>query len=168
MAFRAHTVICASLLAASAMLPLRGAHATTTNASIGISASVLSFCTVSALPLAFGNYSSTAASAANTTIGVICTSGTSYTLGLDAGTGTGATTANRLMTGVLNPSATLAYQLYSDSGLASLWGNTVGTNTVAGTGNGLLQNLTVYGKVPSGQNVAAGAYQDTVTVTLTY
>jgi spore coat protein U-like protein len=168
MMHRFRTACCAALLTASALLPLHQARATTSTASIAVTATVLSFCTVSALPLAFGNYSPGTASTANTTIGVTCTSGTTYNVGLDAGTGSGATTANRLMTGVLNPSSTLAYSLYSNSGLSTLWGNTIGTNTVTGTGTGLVQSLTVYGKVAAGQNVAPGAYADTVTVTLTY
>jgi spore coat protein U-like protein len=168
MMLRLRIAFCAALLSATALMPMNPARATTTNASISISATVLSFCTVGALPLAFGNYSPGANSTANTSVTVLCTSGTAYNVGLDGGTGTGASVTNRLMTGVVNTSATLAYQLYSNSGLSTVWGNTVGTNTVTGTGNGLLQTLTVYGKVASGQSVAPGLYQDTVTVTLTY
>jgi spore coat protein U-like protein len=167
MTTRIRIALCASLLAAST-LPFGGARAATSNASIGISATVLSYCTVAASPLAFGNYSPGAASTANTTIGVACTAGTTYNVGLDAGIGSGATIGNRLMTGLLNPSSTLAYSLYSDAGLGTIWGNAVGTNTLLGAGNGLVQSLTVYGKVAAGQNVAPGAYTDTVTVTLTY
>ncbi len=31
------------------------------------------------------------------------------------------------------------------------WGNTVGTNTLAETGTGTVQSLTVYGQVPAGE-----------------
>lgn len=64
--------------------------------------------------------------------------------------------------------STLAYSLYSDAALTSVRGDAIGTNTVPGTGSGGTQNLMVYGRLPSGQNVAAGAYADEVTVTLTY
>jgi spore coat protein U-like protein len=163
--FRA--AVCGLVLAAGALAPLGGAQATTATGSIGVSATVLSLCVVSASPLAFGNYSPGAVSTANTTIGIVCTNGTTYSVGLNNGSGTGATLSNRLMTGLLNGS-TLGYNLYQDSALTTVWGNTVGTNTVAGTGNGLAQSLTVYGKVAAGQNVAPGLYNDTVTVTLTY
>jgi spore coat protein U-like protein len=49
------------------------------------------------LPLAFGNYSS-AQLDATTTLTASCTVGTPYTVGLDAGLGTGATTTTRKMT----------------------------------------------------------------------
>ena len=58
--------------------------------------------------------------------------------------------------------------LYSNSGRTVVWGNTVGTNTIAGTGNGSVHNLTVYGSVPAQTTPAAGTYTDTITVTVTY
>src|SRR5690606_35101741 len=71
---------------------------------------------------------------ATSTIAVHCTSGTPYNLGLSAGTGTGATVAERLMTGPA--SATIEYSLYQDTARLVVWGNTTGSNTQAGTGNG--------------------------------
>jgi spore coat protein U-like protein len=62
----------------------------------------------------------------------------------------------------------LNYSLHSDAARTVVWGNTAGTDTVAGTGNGLAQTLTVYGNIPGGQLSAPGAYTDTVTATLTY
>ena len=64
--------------------------------------------------------------------------------------------------------ATITYSLYSDSGHTTVWGNTVGTNTVSATGNGAAQSYTVYGRVPSQSTPAAATYTDTVTVTVTY
>ena len=143
------------------------AQAATSAASMLVTATVQGACAVTANPLPFGNYSTTATSTANSTIGVICTYGTPYNVGLNAGVGSGASGTSRLMTQAAGTS-TLTYNLYSDAGLSTLWGGTVGTNTVAGSGTGLGQNLTVYGQVPSGQNVPAGAHTDTITVTLTY
>ena len=94
-------------------------------------------------------------------IAVLCTNGTSYTIGLDAGAVTG-----RKLSGSLG--GNLNYALYRDSGRTNNWGSTIGTDTQAGTGNGLLQNLTVYGRIASAQTPLAGVYTDTVTVTLTY
>lgn len=45
---------------------------------------------------------------------------------------------------------------------------TIGTDTLAGTGNGNVQNLTVYGRVPPQATPAAGVYTDTVAITVTY
>ena len=61
------------------------------------------------------------------------------------GPASGATVATRKMT---SGAATVNYTLYSDSGRTTVWGNTIGTDTVAGTGNGAAQTLTVYGRVP--------------------
>lgn len=152
-----------SLIAAIA-LPLASSDAATATATIAVTATVLSFCTLAAAPLAFGTYSS-AAVTATTTLSVTCTSGTPYNVGLDAGVGTGATVAARKMTFT---TSTLTYGLYSDAGHTTVWGNTIGTNTVTGTGTGLLQSLTVYGQIPGAQFVAPGAYVDTVTATITY
>jgi spore coat protein U-like protein len=115
--------------------------------------------------VAFGNYTSTQVDQTGN-IAVLCTNGTSYTIGLDAGAGTGATTSVRKMTGSLG--GNLNYALYRDSGRTNNWGSTIGTDTQAGTGTGLLQNLTVYGRIASAQTPLAGVYTDTVTVTLTY
>jgi hypothetical protein len=104
---------------------------------------------------------------ATTLLTVLCTPGTTYTLGLDQGVGTGATVAVRLMAGALTGS-TLAYTIYSDTARTTVWGNTVGSNTVAGTGSGMPQILTGFGRVPSAQLSAPGAYTDTVTATVTY
>jgi spore coat protein U-like protein len=96
---------------------------------------------------------------------VQCTNTTPYNIGLDAGTGTGATVAVRkLSTG----GVTVNYTLYSDSGRTTVWGNTVSTDTVAATGNGASQSYTVYGRVPAQTTPAPGTYTDTVTVTVTY
>ncbi|TMV00726.1 spore coat U domain-containing protein [Brucella haematophila] len=103
---------------------------------------------------------------ATSTITVQCTNLTPYNIGLSAGSGTGATVANRLMTGPA--SATVGYSLYTTTARTAVWGNTVGTNTVAGTGNGAAQAYTVYGRVPVQTTPAAGVYTDTVTATISY
>lgn len=157
--------------AAAALLfgatPQQAEATTTVTATIAVSAAVLSSCGVTALPLAFGNYSPTQATntTAQTTVAVTCTNGTPYTVGLNAGGGTGATVATRKLTSGSN---TLNYTLYSDSGYSTVWGNTIGTNTVAGTGSGLIQTINVYGSISALQAVPAGAYTDSITVSLTY
>ncbi|NLR98008.1 spore coat U domain-containing protein [Rhizobium sp. P38BS-XIX] len=100
------------------------------------------------------------------TIGVQCTAGQTYNVGLSAGAGTGATTTTRLMTGPA--AATVSYGLYRDTNRTQTWGVTIGTDTLAGTGNGTVQNITVYGRVPPQSTPAAGVYTDTVAITVTY
>ncbi|UIJ46866.1 spore coat U domain-containing protein [Sphingomonas cannabina] len=152
----------ASLLIVS---PARAQTATTT---FPVTATVQTACAVTANPLAFGNYSPTAATAldATTTLSVLCTVGTSFTVGLNAGTATGATVTTRRMT---NGANTLSYALYREAARTNNWGNTPGTDTPPPTTAGALPTtLTVYGRVPAGQNVPAGGYTDTITVTVNY
>lgn len=162
-------LLCASgatLVAAVLSVAAAGpAAAATATANVGVSATVQATCSVSASPLAFGTYNS-AQLDGSTNLSVSCTNGTTYTIGLDAGAGTGATTTARELTGPA--SATLGYTLYSDAGRTSVWGANTGTDTVAGTGNGSAQTISVYGRIPLGQLPTPGAYSDVVTATLTY
>ncbi len=99
------------------------------------------------------------------TFAVQCTNTTPYNVGLNAGSTAGGTVTTRLMT---SGSATVSYKMYSDASRTTNWGNTVGTDTVSGTGNGAQQTLTVYGRVPVQTTPAPATYNDTVTVTVTY
>jgi spore coat protein U-like protein len=143
------------------------ASAATTTTSLAVSANVIGTCTVSTAGLAFGTYDPAQPTdlTQTATISTTCTTGIAYDIGLDAGTGAGATVANRLMTSGGN---TLAYGLYSDSGHTTNWGNTVGTDTVAATGTGAAQTATVYGKITAGTPAVLGSYADSVLVTVTY
>ncbi|WP_253307438.1 MULTISPECIES: spore coat U domain-containing protein [unclassified Rickettsia] len=145
------------------------ATAATTNTTFQVTATILDACSVSANPLNFGSYVYTANSDQITTINVTCTNGTTYKIGLDAGLAPGATTSTRKMRGTPTTNI-LNYFLYSDFGRTTNWGNIVGTDTVAGTGNGTTQGVIVYGRIPSGQNTAFvdSTYTDTITVTLTF
>ena len=141
------------------------AVAATATTTFAVSATVQATCVVSATPMAFGTYTGVVA-AATSTVSVTCTNTTAYNVGLNAGTATGATVTTRKMTGP--NAAVLAYSLSSDAAHSVNWGQTVGTDTVAGTGNGSAQGLTVYGQVAAGQYVAPGAYADTITATVSY
>lgn len=67
-------------------------------------------------------------------------------------------------------SNTLKYQLYQDSGHATIWGNgTNGGSSQNVTADGTQQTLTVYARLLAQSNLpAAGQYSDTVVVTFTY
>ena len=97
------------------------------------------------------------------TITVTCTTGAGYNVGLDGGGG-GNINARRM----INGTNTVGYQLYSNNTRTTVWGNTVNTDTVPGTGNGTAQTLTVYGRVPPQTTPPAATYNDTVNVTVTY
>jgi spore coat protein U-like protein len=142
-------------------------NAASTTTTFAVQATIAATCTInSASTLNFGTQAVLAANVDQTsTLQVTCTNTTPYNIGLDAGTGSGASVAVRKLTSSSN---TLNYTLYSDSGHSTVWGNTVSTDTVAGTGNGAGQSYTVYGRIPAQTTPAPGNYTDTITVTVTY
>ena len=143
------------------------ADAATATTTMTVQVTITATCTInSASTLNFGTQGVLATNVDQTsTIQVTCTNTTRYNIGLDAGTGTGATVATRKLTSGAN---TVNYTLYSNSGRTTVWGDTVSTDTVAGTGNGSAQNYTVYGRIPAQTTPAPGSYTDTITVTVTY
>jgi spore coat protein U-like protein len=134
--------------------------AATATATFTVTATVQATCSVAATPLAFGTYIPTAASANTATVTVTCTNTTPYTLGLNAGTATGATVTNRSM---VNGAVLLNYGLFTDSGHTTNFATLASAN---GTGAAVV--TTVYGQVPAGQYVAPNTYTDTITATVTY
>jgi len=143
------------------------AKADTASTTMAVTALVLKVCVVAATPMVFGNYTATNSTPtdATSTIVVTCTNGTTYDVALDAGIGTGATTTTRKLSFLTN---TLNYQLFSNASHSQNWGNTSGTDTVAGSGSGLIATHTVYGRMSQGQYDSPGAYLDTITVTVNY
>ena len=63
---------------------------------------------------------------------------------------------------------TINYNLYTAGDYATIWGNTVNTDTLAFTGNGAEQTYTIYGRVPPQTTPAPATYTDLITVTITY
>jgi len=143
----------------------------TATTSFSVTATVANSCIVSAATLAFPTYlpTATTATTGSTTLNVTCTLSDAYTVALSNGSGTGADptagASGRKMTGP--SSALLAYNLYQDAGYTQAWGST-GAYLLSGTGTGVQQALTVYGRVPASQVAAAGSYSDTINVTVTF
>lgn len=141
------------------------AFAATTTTTFDVTATVAASCSVSAADVAFGTYDPTLGNTAQATITANCTPATDYSIALDFG---GAADVNsRVMDGP--NSNTLSYQLYQDLARTTVWGTGADVNNdITTTGTGLDVSHIVYGSLPSGQNVEAGSYTDTITVTLTY
>lgn len=154
------------VVASAVILVPTAASAATATTTFLVSATVLNTCIVAASPLAFGNYDPTSGTATDSTntISVTCTASVPYTVALNQGTHGSSVTARLMQLS----SDTLPYALYSNAGRTTNWGESVGVDTVAGTGSGILQTHTVYGRIPAGASVPAGAYTDTVTVTVNY
>jgi len=163
-------------LAAAAAALLFTAHsavAASKSTTFNVSSSVSANCTISATDLNFGAYdpvvaNKTTALDVNTTVTVLCTKGsTGVTVGLDLGIHAAA--GNRFMS---NGTDSLQYELYSDSAGGTLWAN-AGAGLVTwpafgpiGAGAGTPH--TVFGRIPAGQDVSVGSYNDTVTATVNF
>lgn len=167
-------------LLASAFLALAGLASTAMAATnpaqttFQVQLKINKACSVSATNLNFGTQDSTAVSFAQSTAGsvtVTCSKKTAYIVGLAPSNGN--TVGAGSMAGQTSGNTdTVAYQLYSNAALSTVWGNT-GTllspgNGVSGIGTGSAQTpLSVYAQVLAA-NVTPDNYLDTVTVNVTY
>lgn len=161
-----------SAVAALALLGfIQDADAGTVSGSFTISGTVVAACSVTSAAAVNLGSSITAASlplTGSSAIVVNCTNGAGYDIGLTPGS------ANSDGTGVLTNAAdgsTIAYGLFQLNSYSGAFGNTVGTNTVHGTGSGVDQTTTAYVKTASSgseAHLAVGTYTDTVTVTVTF
>jgi len=163
-----------ALAGAGTLVAAGAAVAATTTTTFGVSATVNANCLVAANALNFGTYTPGAGNVdINTTLSVRCTKNTAYTVSLNPGTTTGAAFTQRLMT---NGTDTLQYNLYTSAARTTVFGDgTASTGTQTGTGAGLAAasavTHTVYGRLvdsTANQNVSAGSYSDTITVTVSY
>jgi spore coat protein U-like protein len=140
------------------------ASAATATGTFTVTAAVAASCLISATDMSFGVYAGSLTNATSS-ISVTCTNTTPYNVGLDGGTAPGGHPNNRRMRGL---GGSLAYSLFRNSARTLIWGQTIGSDTVSGTGNGNTQVLPVYGQIPAGQAVTPGGYLDTITATITY
>jgi spore coat protein U-like protein len=139
-------------------------QAATDTDTLTVTATVTSGCALTGGTLAFGTYVSGQGTDLDAT-GAInyanCAAGT-LTFALDGGS-SGNAAARTMKAG----SASLNYQIFRNSTRTSNWGSGAEAQTVTlltTTGG----SVTVYGRIPKSQTVAAGSYTDTVTITLTF
>ncbi len=150
------------------------ANAATATANLSVTASVSATCSISTTALGFGAYDPVGANNASPLDGtgnviVTCTNGASaaLTLGQGSNAAAGSTDAVPVRRMKNAGGVFLSYSMYTDAAHTTIWGNTSGTS-VAQTGSGTASSVTVYGRIPAGQNVASGAYADTVVATVTF
>lgn len=128
----------------------------------------LGSCSVAATNMNFGSKGVLDSNTdATSTVSVNCTSGIGYSVSLDGGT-SGATDPTKRKMANAGNSQFITYGIYRDLAHSLAWGNTVGSNTAAGTGTGSAQAYTAYGRVPSQTTPSAQVYTDTITVTVSY
>lgn len=168
MNMKRRSILLAVALVAAGLLATTAQAQTVTN-TMPVTITIQDACDISTAPttLDFGTAGPLMANVDSTsTISVTCTSGAGYNIGLDAGLNDGGLGINaRAMT---DGTDFVGYQLYQDATRTNVWGETIGTDTVASTGTGGAQAFTVYGRVPPQATPPAGTYNDTVTVTVTY
>ncbi len=157
------------LLALTSVLVSPLASAATAGSTFQVNASV---CYVSGTTLNFGSgldpINGSVPVDASSTLSVQCTNTTAWSVALDAGTNAGGATVFGSRA-IKNGAQTLAYQLYTNAGRTTVWGDgSGGSSPVTGTGTGSTQALTVYGRLPSLAGAIPGSYTDTVTITITY
>lgn len=159
--------LCVATITLAALAPTTSIAATKTQ-TFQVIATMVSDCTIISAPnIDFGSVGVTSANTDTTSVlTVACTPGTTYTVGLDAGTGAGSTITDRRMAS--GGGGSLKYQLFRDTGRTQNWGVTAGTDTVGGTGTGGNNAYTIYARIPPQTAPAVGSYASTVTVTITY
>lgn len=167
-----------SIISLAMLFVSASAFAATTNTTFTVSASVVANCTISASNLAFGNYDPVVANNttgadlyANSTLTVACTKGApNVWIGLDSGAnGASATGTTRALTS--GAGSFLSYELYTanpNPTAGAAWGNTQATGKSYVSASKLPTAIPVFGRVPKGQDAAAGSYSDTVTATINY
>jgi spore coat protein U-like protein len=148
------------------LLPIEDAGAATTTNNLTVQINISAACVVGTGVLDFGSGIGVLAAAVDqaTAISVTCTSGTTYTVGLDQGANFLGT--NRMKGGATN-SEFIGYALYQDAGHGTPFTDT-GAGLVSGTGSGTAQSINVFGEVPAQTTPSPGGYSDQVTITITY
>ncbi len=141
-----------------------------TSANMQVNANVIRKCTITAQPLAFGNYDPVSANAsapldAQTTLSVACTKGTAVSIAMDDGSNNQGRTRRMANGGV----AFLQYEVYKDSSRTQRWGDGAFDQLDGGIAPSRdPRQFIVYGRVPGSQDVTQGAFQDTILVTVQF
>lgn len=156
-AFAGCLVLAATLNAATESVPLT------------VSAEVVSNCVIATSNLAFGQYDPLAQNAtqelsASANVSMLCTRATSAAVTLDSGRN--FVGASRTLAG---SSQHVSYQLFRDAGRTQEWGGGV-SGGIQFTSEGIHkpQQVTLYGRIPPGQEVISGMYTDVVTATVDF
>ncbi|MDB9320881.1 spore coat U domain-containing protein [Nodularia spumigena CS-591/04] len=150
------------------------AMAGTETSNVEVTATVSRSCTISANPIAFGNYDpigthATAALEATGSLTTTCTNGSSSLVTLSQGnspeaSSTDAEPRRRLENG---NNDFLSYEIFTGETRVANWGNTDNSSVMV-SGTGQQVNTTIYARIPAAQNVSSGNYTDTVVATIDF
>ena len=131
------------------------------DATMEVSAEVIPACDVTVNDLNFGIYNQSILEQI-TSISILCTKGSYYSIGIDSGTSNGGTIASRIMQRYNDK---LKYSIYQDPSMNKLWGNS-SNNSLTGIGTGNVEHIQVYAKIFEKQNLPNGMYNDEVLITI--
>jgi spore coat protein U-like protein len=167
----ASTLVVAPLLVVGAVwqAPAVSAQGQST-ANMLVVTSVMRKCFVQTAPLDFGTYdpvqaNATASLDGQSTLTVSCTKGTVVTIGIDDG----ANASGQVRRMASGAASYLNYDLYQDEARTLRWGSAAGQTFNGGIAPSRdPRQFIVYGRVPGAQDVAEGAFQDTVLVTVDF
>ncbi len=125
-------------------------------------------CSITTTGVNFGPYNVFGTSPVDSTGSVRyqCSGNTSdFTIAI--GRGSSATFTPRTL---LNGGDALNYNLYLDAARTSIWGDgTSGTSLfMAANPSGKAVGVTIFGRIPPGQDVSAGSYSDSIVVTIQF
>jgi len=144
-------------------------NAATSSAPIAVDAEVVPNCVIATSNLAFGKYDPLAGNAtreldASAQVTMVCTRNSRVSVYID--TGRNPVGSSRTLAG---SSQRVSYELFRDAGRTQEWagGNTGGLQFVS-EGIHKPQQVTFYGRIPPGQEVASGMYSDVVTATVDF
>jgi spore coat protein U-like protein len=145
--------------------PALACGCTVISPDLGVNATIFLSCTITTTPLSFGAYDPIGqhhSAALDSTGGlqVTCNEGLNATIslgqGLYAGTGsTGALPIRQMSDGNGN---LLSYTVNQDAARLLVWGDTQATSECTSG------SISVYGRIPGGQNAVVGTYSDTILV----
>jgi spore coat protein U-like protein len=126
-------------------------------------------CTISTTPVSFGNYNVFNAAAVDSTGRVTyrC-NGTAANISVSLSKGLSTTYNPRQMS---KGAERLSYNLYRNAARTTIWGDGTGGTQVytrANPPNNSNVNVTIYGRVPAGQDVSAGNFTDTILATINF
>lgn len=146
--------------------------------NVNVNATVTRNCRISTTPLAFGNYDPVVAHATTPltgtgTVTLVCTRGIAPRITLSLGQFNAGATRR-----MASSAERLTYQLYRPpnttpgtacGALTQVWGTSNGQSLFAPAApSSAPRTWNVCGRIPAGQNVAAGSYSDTVVATVIF
>ncbi len=125
-------------------------------------------CTISTTAVSFGTYNVFATSPLDSTGSVTYNCGGKASITVSLSNGGAATYNPRRM---LKGGEALDYNLYLDASRTTIWGDGTGGTQIYS--NPIVPNntnitVTIYGRIPAGQDVSAGSYSNIITATVNF